>query len=130
MKINELAKRSGIMPETIRYYEKIGLLPKPERLANGYRIYSPQILADLNFIKSCRSLGFSLEDTQALQQLKHSQTTRHEADLFVQKQLEHINQKMAELQSIQQFLERIQQCDQHHAEQCCTLSHLEKPLTL
>lgn len=70
MKINELAKAGGIHLETIRYYEKIGLLPPPQRTANGYRSYDEHSLSLLHFIKVCRSLGFSIEEIKQLNQLK------------------------------------------------------------
>ena len=58
MKINELSKQSGIHLETIRYYEKMGLMPEPKRLANGYRDYDEASLKQLKFIKTCRELNF------------------------------------------------------------------------
>ena len=51
MKIHELSKQSGIHLETIRYYEKMGLMPEPKRLANGYRDYDEASLKQLKFIK-------------------------------------------------------------------------------
>ncbi|HEY7472942.1 MAG TPA: MerR family transcriptional regulator [Gemmatimonadota bacterium] len=61
-----LAKQAGVGPETIRYYERIGLLREPRRNAAGHRLYSPADLGRLRFIKRAQELGFSLEDVREL----------------------------------------------------------------
>lgn len=62
----ELAKRSGVNAETIRYYENITLMPKPRRSAGGHRIYAEQHLQRLLFVRRCRELGFTLENIRGL----------------------------------------------------------------
>ena len=62
MLIHELAKQTSVPAKTIRYYESIGLLPRPKRAANNYREYAPVEAERLRFIASARSLGFSLAD--------------------------------------------------------------------
>ena len=62
MVIHELAKQTGVPAKTIRYYESIGLLPRPKRAANNYRQYTPADSERLRFIASARSPGFSLAD--------------------------------------------------------------------
>jgi len=62
MLIRELAKQSGVPAKTIRYYESLGLLPRPKRAANNYRQYMPADAERLSFIASARSLGFALDD--------------------------------------------------------------------
>ncbi len=57
MRIGELAKTAGVTPDTIRYYEREGLLPPPERTPSGYRDYGPAALEDLLFIKQAQALG-------------------------------------------------------------------------
>ncbi len=57
MRIGELAKRAQVTPDTIRYYEREGLLARPERTPSGYRNYAPQVLDDLAFIKKAQALG-------------------------------------------------------------------------
>ncbi|BBL80471.1 heavy metal-responsive transcriptional regulator [Rubrobacter xylanophilus] len=66
MRIGELAKRLDLNPQTIRYYERIGLLPEPERTAAGYRSYSGEDLRRLKFIKRARSVGFSLGEIKEI----------------------------------------------------------------
>ncbi len=62
MLIHDLAKQTGVPAKTIRYYESIGLLPRPKRAANNYREYAPAEAERLRFIAGARSLGFSLAD--------------------------------------------------------------------
>jgi MerR family mercuric resistance operon transcriptional regulator len=61
-----LSKRTGVNSETIRYYEKIRLMPEPLRSAKGYRIYDDSHLKRLSFIRRCRELGFTLKEVAAL----------------------------------------------------------------
>ncbi|HVA05986.1 MAG TPA: heavy metal-responsive transcriptional regulator [Acidimicrobiales bacterium] len=62
MKIGELADESGFAAKTIRYYEQIGLLPPPEREANGYRSYSTNALQRLRFVQHAQSAGLTLRE--------------------------------------------------------------------
>lgn len=62
MKIGELARRTGFSTKTIRYYERLGLLPEPERTESGYRLYTEGAVERLDFIEKAKRLGFSLED--------------------------------------------------------------------
>lgn len=73
MRIGELAKRSGVGVETIRFYEGQGLLPEPVRLENNYRDYTQKHLARLHFIRHCRLLDMSLEEIGRLTNLEKSQ---------------------------------------------------------
>jgi Cu(I)-responsive transcriptional regulator len=66
MKIGELAARAGSNAETIRYYERIGILPKPARTEANYRDYGHEHVARLSFIRHARALGFELPDIRAL----------------------------------------------------------------
>lgn len=66
MKIGELGQATGVDVETIRYYEREGLLPEPTRLANGYRTYGPAHLERLSFVRHCRALDIPLADVKRL----------------------------------------------------------------
>src|SRR3989442_8377655 len=63
---SELAKRGGVNLETIRYYERLGLLPKPPRSGSGYRQFSPESVRRVRFIKRAQELGFSLKEIKEL----------------------------------------------------------------
>lgn len=126
MKIHELSKLSGINLETIRYYEKTGLLPEPQRSSNGYRCYDQASLSLLKFIKSCRSLGFSLEDIKQLIQLRHKPTEHYHADQIILKQLEQVEQKIQQLLEIQTFLKQLSCQEEHNEDECKAISGLEE----
>lgn len=64
--IGALSKRTGVNIETIRFYERIGILPKPPRSAGGHRIYSQEQLMRLGFVRRGRELGFSLDEVRGL----------------------------------------------------------------
>lgn len=66
MRIGKLSEATGVDIETIRYYERSGLLQTPGRLANGYRVYGPAHLERLSFIRHCRALDMPLADVQRL----------------------------------------------------------------
>ena len=69
LRIGQIARRAGVKIETIRYYERIGLLPQPPRSAGRYRLYGPGDARTLRFIKRARELGFPLDDVRALLRL-------------------------------------------------------------
>ena len=126
MKIHEISKLSGINLETIHYYEKTGLLPEPQRGSNGYRYYDQASLSLLKFIKSCRSLGFSLEDIKQLIQLRHKPTEHYHADQIILKQLEQVEQKIQQLLEIQTFLKQLSCQEEHNEDECKAISGLEE----
>lgn len=67
--IGPLSKRTGCNIETIRYYERVGLLPAPGRSPGGYRLYEDQHLKRLTFIRRARALGFSIDEVRKLLRL-------------------------------------------------------------
>ena len=62
MRIGQIAERSGVPTKTIRYYESVGLLPRPDRTESGYRDYDEPALQRLRFVQRARSLGFSVRE--------------------------------------------------------------------
>ena len=68
--IGRLAKLSGVTPDTIRFYERSGLLPKPSRTASGYRVYNDAALNQVRFIRKAQSLGFSLDEIRRIMSLR------------------------------------------------------------
>ena len=72
MRIGELSRHSGCDVETIRYYEREGLLDAPQREDNGYRRYGDGHLVQLNFVRHCRSLGMSLADVRRLRDFQRN----------------------------------------------------------
>jgi MerR family copper efflux transcriptional regulator len=70
LRIGELAKQSNVHVETVRYYERRGLIPKPPRTVSNYRIYSSENLRRVKFIKQAQQLGFSLKEIKELLALR------------------------------------------------------------
>jgi MerR family copper efflux transcriptional regulator len=64
MRIGQLARQSGIAPSAVRYYEHLGLLPPPERMASGYRSYGADTLDRLSFIRSAQAVGLTLAEVR------------------------------------------------------------------
>lgn len=68
--IGQVAEAAGIKPDTVRFYEKVGLLPKPERAASGYRVYAQSAVKRVLFIRKAQALGFSLDEIQRILTLR------------------------------------------------------------
>ena len=114
MKISELSKSTHTNIETIRYYEKQGVLQSPKRLANGYRYYDEETIEQLNFIKKCRMLGFSLDNIKALNRIKFSMEDHYQADQLVLNQLIQVENKISQLFEIKAFLQSIVTESEHN----------------
>ena len=125
MKIHELSKQSGIHLETIRYYEKMGLMPEPKRLANGYRDYDETSLKQLKFIKTCRALDFSLAEIKFFNEMKTQQSQHSEVDSMLAKHLVSVEEKIAELTEIKHFLQSLITEDDHQAADCKAMAQLK-----
>lgn len=106
--IGELGKATGTKAETIRYYERIGLLPKPPRTGGNYRDYGKAELARLSFIRRARALGFSLDQVRALLALSddRGRDCAH-VDLMARQHLEQVEEKIADLAALQRELTAI-----------------------
>lgn len=105
MKIGELARRSACTVETVRFYEREGLLEAPERDASGYRHYTAGHLAQLNFIRHCRSLGMGLPDVRTLNNLQmHPELACDEINHLLDSQIERVHQQIISLRLLEQQL--------------------------
>ena len=127
--IGELASLTEVKAETIRYFEKIGLLSAPHRQANGYRLYLPAHLHQLKFIRRCRKLGFSQQTTRELLAMfgDSAAHTRAEVKAVTAAHLADIREKLRELKTMEQELESLMQhCDgkEISAEECPILNTL------
>ena len=125
MKIHELSKQSGIHLETIRYYEKMGSMPEPKRLANGYRDYDEASLKQLKFIKTCRALDFSLAEIKFFNEMKTQKSQHCEVDSMLAKHLVSVEEKIAELTEIKHFLQSLITEDEHQAADCKAMAQLK-----
>ncbi|MET0520209.1 MAG: Cd(II)/Pb(II)-responsive transcriptional regulator [Burkholderiaceae bacterium] len=122
MRIGELSKATGVDIETIRFYEKSGLLPGPARQANGYRDYAQQHLERLAFIRHCRALDMSLPDVGLLLDSLHTQDAARLAgvDGLVDAQLARVRARLASMRALEQQLVALKgRCDSDHAAHGC-----------
>jgi Cu(I)-responsive transcriptional regulator len=110
--IGELAKATGTKVETIRYYERIGLLPEPERTGGNYRSYSPEHLGRLSFIRRARDLGFSIEQVRELLNLSDQKDRSCETvDIIAREHLDEVERKISDLKILRRELgSLIRQC--------------------
>ena len=101
----ELARRTGCNLETIRYYEKIGMMPDPPRTASGYRVYDDAHVSRLRFILRARELGFSIEQIRGLLDLVDGGTqTCAEVKERTERHLADVRAKIADLKRIEKVL--------------------------
>ncbi len=114
MRIGELAKQSGIPVDTLRYYEKEGLIAEPPRNSSGYRVYSPDTLHYLNFIRSAKDVGFSLKESRGLLAIFSSRDSHTCADVktLAEAKLQELEIQMKELKTMHKTLKAI-------SEACC-----------
>jgi MerR family mercuric resistance operon transcriptional regulator len=104
----QLAAQSGCNSETIRYYEKIGLMPDPTRTAAGYRIYNEAHLRRLSFIMRLRALGFTLKEVRGLLGLVDSHAyTCGEVHAITIEHLAIVRQKLADLEKMERSLDKL-----------------------
>jgi DNA-binding transcriptional MerR regulator len=98
LKIGEVSKQSGIDIEALRFYEKSGLLDKPSRTFSGYRVYGPEILERLTFIKQAQALGFSLDEIKRIvDDARTGQSPCDEVREIVRRRLEELDERMREM---------------------------------
>lgn len=120
MQIGELARTTSTKVETIRFYEKIGLLAAPARTAGNYRDYGSAHLARLSFIRRARDLGFTLDQVRELLALSDDREQSCSAvDGVARAHLAQIDQKIADLRALRRELdELIGQCRQGAISDC------------
>ena len=126
LKRGELARRVGCNLETVRYYEKIGLLPEPPRSANAYRIYDETHIRRLRFVRRARELGFSIEEIRGLLQLIDcGNQTCAEVRIRTEHHLADVRAKIADLKRIETFLARTAaHCSGNTGPECAILEAL------
>ncbi|MES2938836.1 MAG: Cd(II)/Pb(II)-responsive transcriptional regulator [Pseudomonadota bacterium] len=113
MKIGDLAKATGTQVETIRYYERAGLLAEPARTGANYRQYDASHVARLSFIRHCRSLDMTLDEIRALLRFKDDPAGNCEAvNELLDEHIGHVAERIRELKRLQAELKVLRaQCD-------------------
>jgi MerR family transcriptional regulator, copper efflux regulator len=108
MQIGEIAQAASVTTKTLRYYERLGLLPEPERTAAGYRIYEAATLQRLAFIRAAQALGLTLGEIREILQLRDLGETpcAHVVDLIRRRTTE-LDQRIGELEQLRSELRRL-----------------------
>ena len=130
MKIGELAAAAGTPVETIRYYEREGLLPTAPRTEGNYRIYGPGHVERLAFVRHCRSLDMALDEVRVLLRVKDApQAGCGEVDTLLDEHLHHVARRIRELRQLEKQLKSLRaQCGgAGKAAQCGILGGLARP---
>jgi MerR family copper efflux transcriptional regulator len=123
MRIGEVAQRAGVNVQTLRYYERRGLLPSPTRRPSGYREYSPDMVAVIRFIKRAQHLGFSLEDVGELLELRQNPSSSGAAVRAVaMRRAADIADRIRRLSAMQKALEQlVTACECAGASRACPI---------
>lgn len=121
--IGRLADEAGVNVETIRYYQRRGLMPEPDKPLNGHRRYAADAIRRVHFIKRAQVLGFTLEEIGSLLELDESHACAETRELAAHK-LEVIENKLADLKAMRKALVAlVRQCDSGVAKVACPIIH-------
>jgi Cd(II)/Pb(II)-responsive transcriptional regulator len=105
LQIGELAKRTGCLVETIRYYEREALLPDPVRSKGNYRLFSGIHVERLRFIRHCRSLDMTLREIRVLLRFRDTPDENcSEVNALLDKHIEHVSERISKLKLLQDEL--------------------------
>lgn len=106
LKTSEVARQAGVNVETLRFYERKGLLPMPPRRTSGYRDYPPEAVGRVRFIKRAQELGFTLKEVQELLSLgEASRAKAAQVRRLAEAKAADIERKIEDLQAIKRTLE-------------------------
>lgn len=125
MKIGQLAQATGTQAETIRYYERLGLLPAPKRSDANYRVYDRDHIDRLAFIRHCRCLDMTLDEIRTLLQLRDAPTeTCVEVDRLLDAHIGHVVSRIGELKVLEKELRALRaSCADDHTIRDCGILH-------
>lgn len=103
-----VAEKAGVAPHTVRYYERLGLLPAPGRSANGYRIYHAEAVDRLRFIRGAKRLGLRLDDVaELLEVMDRGQCPCGDMDTLLRRRLAEITSEIDELVTLRDELHAV-----------------------
>ena len=131
LKTGELAKQAGVKVETLRFYEREGLLPQPPRRASGYREYPAESVQRIRFIHRSKELGFTLREIKGLLELRvDPETTCAQVRQNAAEKVSDIEQKITDLKAIERALKKLMDACSGSGpiDECPILRHLEKDL--
>ena len=115
--IGALAKRTGVQPSDVRYYERRGILPRPQRLDNGYRVYSEDALTYLRLVGQAQTLGITLNEARELIRLvQRRQRPCERVHALVAKRLRDVEETIRDLSLLRRTLKRL--LEETHPDKC------------
>ena len=116
---SQLAKLAGVNLETVRFYERNGLMPEPIRNAVGYRQYGATDLKRLRFIRRSKELGFSITETRQLLSMSDGQNTCGDIQIFAEDHIRSIKSKISDLKKMQKTLSVLaESCADNRSAEC------------
>lgn len=122
LKIGALAAQAGVGIDTVRFYERAGLLPPAGRTAAGYRMYGPEDVRRLQFVRRAKALGFTLEQVAELLQLQAGKGGRAGVKALADRRLSDLERKIRELAAMREALARYaQRCSGQGAVEGCPI---------
>jgi len=126
MTIGELAKKTGVRSQTLRYYEREGLLPPPARAGSGrYRVYGSDDEKRLDFILSAKAAGFTLKEIRSLLWIDRSDGSCESVRNLITRRLSDIEQRIADLDRFKKQLKQLDKtCERSDGTDCPPLSSL------
>jgi len=125
--IGDLARHAGVSVETIRYYEREGVMPRPSRTRNGRRVYAVSDVKTLAFIRKARQLGFALDDVRALLSLRGPNNSCTEVKAIAQRHLESVRSRMRSIIQVERILaDAVARCPGGPTRDCTLLELLER----
>ena len=126
MTIRPLSEKTGCNIETIRYYERIGMMPKPPRTAGGHRVYREEHLKRLTFIRRSRELGFTLDQVRNLLLLVDGDDfTCDEVKTMTLEHADNVHRKINDLKKLERVLkDMVSQCDRGDVPDCPVIDAL------
>jgi len=130
LSIGELSRQTGVNIETIRYYERVKVLPAPPRTASGRRRYGPVETRTLAFVRRSRELGFTLDEIRALLALsaENGQEACAEARELAAGHLADVRAKVADLRAMERVLaDTVRRCDAGETPGCPLIETLSRP---
>ncbi len=123
LRTGELAARAGVKVETLRYYERRGLLAEPERTPAGYRLYPGEAVRVVRFIKGAQQLGFSLREIEQLLRLRNDRVSPcEEVQALAEGKIETIEGKIQQLSALRDALRSlVRSCQREDADRLCPI---------
>ncbi len=121
--IGQLAKAADVNIQTVRFYERKGILKPQTRLESGYRIYNEDSLRRLRFIRHAKDLGFSLNEIQSLLNLRvRSVESCNQVKLKAEQKLKDVQQKIVQLRTLERTLKGlVSDCENRVVSDCCPI---------